>query len=1063
MTTQVLIINPQLAFTVALKQALERTRSFEVHSFTTVDAALEYLQENPQDVALIQTATAGIDGPTLIRELRSLQPDLPIVTSPLQPDELMRRLNVQASIDIPFTARDVIPLLNAAAEARGTIETPAVTVDAPAIPGGTQALADVDEEFIVTTRFGEEPDPEALAAEPTDVTFDDVLNDLNDASIFDLDLDQIQQTGTAEETPNRARSTRNFDDLVRSMRSDEARKPLHERTQSLIDFTLPTKEEPGRPRDAAESTRMFRRLAEEEPPMPGLEDGGTVGDLMSGVADSGFRDVLAILSGEERAPESNPGAASLSDDDLQAVLNSFYEADTGSEPDAGPEDPFRQFEEAAPGHEGRSTARVILETALDESTPPDQFSIDALLSSIEQHLPEHRPNVRPLPSWQRETEALVAEPDFLPEEPSRVLPLDFTGDLYDQTTRPSSQQRIETRAGDMETEAVRPVMRPQPPELPDDIDLSIFEQETPAPYEADVPIAEVEDIDLSIFEQETPPPYEAVVETPEAQPEPDDIDLSIFEQETPYGLPAYADLSMFDEEPPEFMTAEPAEVAPAHDQPHSVDGLPEDVDASVEPLLMEKFYGAWDDSGTVELVAEEAAETGEPAAAWEADVWAEPDAAAELEAEAAEFEFESNEFNAEPVLEADDSDVWAELEALDQSAETAPAWMSDEAEPALEAVEQGQVDLWPDEAQPETWPALDEVEAEAPPSFEVDEAAAAAWAMPEELPEAPLSLPEPVQEAPAVWMGERLPELPELPVHSFDTSLFDTAFDQLAAFDFPDAEILQLQPGTGARPVDDPRIAQLALSLTHASLESTAEATILTRQGEIVAFAGDLTRDDLEELRRVVGSWTNDIQQAHVSFVTLASTNRVVMVYSRLTEGGLALSMVFAGSTPLRDIRRQGKRLQEALESVPEPEAVLASLAPIVELQRAAAPVEAADVGPLVTQGALWVLADPNDQLDDDVAQAITVGLRTQLAEQRWLVHSVDARDEFVYVVADMPAERLQPELIADLKQRAATIATAVEPLLDPANLWADGYMMVSPGRELELDEIQDFINFERM
>src|SRR5690606_26115294 len=135
--------------------------------------------------------------------------------------------------------------------------------------------------------------------------------------------------------------------------------------------------------------------------------------------------------------------------------------------------------------------------------------------------------------------------------------------------------------------------------------------------------------------------------------------------------------------------------------------------------------------------------------------------------------------------------------------------------------------------------------------------------------------------------------LPTLELPEFDTALFDTAFDQLAAFDFPDAEVLQLQPQTGARPVDDPRIAQIALSLTHASLESTAEATLLTRRGEIVGFAGDLTREDLEALQHLVSQWNHDLKQAHFGFVTLASTNRVVMVYTCRTVGDLSLSMIF--------------------------------------------------------------------------------------------------------------------------------------------------------------------------
>src|SRR5690606_35060848 len=122
-----------------------------------------------------------------------------------------------------------------------------------------------------------------------------------------------------------------------------------------------------------------------------------------------------------------------------------------------------------------------------------------------------------------------------------------------------------------------------------------------------------------------------------------------------------------------------------------------------------------------------------------------------------------------------------------------------------------------------------------------------------------------------------------------------------------------------------------------------------------------------------------------------------------------------------------------------------------------------ADVGPLVAQGALWVLADPNAQLDDELAEALIAGLQTQLTEARWHVHTVEARDEYVYVYADMPAERPQPELVDELKLRAANILAAVDPGISPTGLWAEGYMVVSPGRLLEMDEIQDFVNFERM
>lgn len=1044
MTTQVLIINPQLAFTVALKQALERTGAFDVHPFTTADAAIEYLHDIPQDVALIQTTIPGVDAASLIHALRSVQPDLPIVISPRQPDALLQRLNVQGALDAPFNARDVIPLLNAAVAVRDSIQEVTPPPIAPP-PGATQTLDDVDESFVVTTRFSDEDDEDAPPEESA--SFDDVLDSLNDSNIFDLDLDNLSPSDAlSEDTPSRSRGGRNFDDLVRSMRADDARKPLHQRTQSLIDFTLPGKDDPSRPRDPSESTRLFHRLAEEEPPMPGLEDEGTVGDLMSGVVDSGFRDVLALLRGDEPTPvSSGQKPPSLSDDELQAVLDSFYESD--DEEDEASPDPFRDFEAEPSGEEGRSTARVILETAFDESTPPEQFSVDELIASIERQLPEHRPNVSPLPSWLRDTQPLVAEPDFLPEEPSRVVPLDFTGDPYDQTTRPSSKQHIETRAGELETEDLEPVARTQPTDMPDFPSTPAFEEED------------------AVSEEEWQALFADVEPVPEvAEPLIEDVPEEPEEDEAP------------------FYEAVPQDEAPVVDEPtlahQPLDVIPTDVEAPLEPLLMEKFTGAWDDSGSVDVVETEDEAWEEAPEDWDQQAVAE---LATLDGQDDDaFVFDTGE--AEPALEPDDSDVWAELSDLEAEAEpeesafaawdeaeavdadeltwdeveAAEAGVSawDEAE-AVEPAPQDSGEVWPEEdalEAPGPWPAL-----EAPEDVEDTSERDSAWAAYIE------ALPEPQPEAPVVWKGERLPELPTMELPEFDTALFDTSFNQLADFDFPDAEILQFQPQLGARPVDDPRIAQLALSLVHASLESTAEATLLTRHGDIVGFAGELTREDLEQLQRAVSQWDGDIEQAHVGFVTMASNSRVVMVYTCRTEGELALSMVFAGSTPLRDIRRQGKRLVEALESVPEPEAALASLAPIVELQRAQVLEEPADIGPLVAQGALWVLADPNALLDDELAEALMVGLNTQLTEAHWQVHAVEAHEEYVYVYADMPAERSQAELIDELKLRAATILAAVDPAIPATGLWSEGYMVVSPGRLLEMIEIQDYVNFERM
>src|SRR4030095_14022270 len=118
MATRVLIINRQLVFAVTLKQALEQTGTFDVHPFTTADAAFEYLRDHPQDVALVDFTLPGRSGAKVIQQLRGIQSDSAVIVSPRQADAegLTSKLRLQGMIDMPFGARDVIPLIEQALE-----------------------------------------------------------------------------------------------------------------------------------------------------------------------------------------------------------------------------------------------------------------------------------------------------------------------------------------------------------------------------------------------------------------------------------------------------------------------------------------------------------------------------------------------------------------------------------------------------------------------------------------------------------------------------------------------------------------------------------------------------------------------------------------------------------------------------------------------------------------------------------------------------------------------------------------------------------------------------------
>jgi REP element-mobilizing transposase RayT/CheY-like chemotaxis protein len=261
--------------------------------------------------------------------------------------------------------------------------------------------------------------------------------------------------------------------------------------------------------------------------------------------------------------------------------------------------------------------------------------------------------------------------------------------------------------------------------------------------------------------------------------------------------------------------------------------------------------------------------------------------------------------------------------------------------------------------------------------------------------------------------------------------------------------------------VDDPLIAQISLSLMNVSLESIVEAALLTRDNQIVAFAGSMAREDIEALRQLFhDEWTVPAGGGvKMKFFTLESSGRDYMLYGRRTEHDLCLWLIVPGSTHLADIKAQSRKLIEALQSVPEtpPE-------PIAPDEAVAAVETAVERQPYAY---VWTLRDPAARLAPPVAQAIRSGMRVQLGERAWQIDEIRAEDDFVYILAQVPDDTPPYEVIRDLKRRSAEIVREIarrqNQRLDPASLWADSYLIVTPGRPLDMEEIQEYIRFERM
>ena len=890
MATQILIVHGQLPFAIKLKQTLERSAPFEAHPFTTVEAALDYLQDHVQDVALVDFTLPDFPGDVIVRQLRTVQPNIIVVATPRLDSSRMGTLEILASLDQGFPPRELVNLVN---DYFTHNERPSYTP-----PATTALLARMTKE-----KQQQRPTPKAPENLPEYTSLDDIISSAGGAQIFEAPLAEgdtppsaASELSWAEEAPKsesafnevlnslpadapEAAPSNPFTDLVNSMRTEEQHRPLPSRQQQFVEYILTggmdslleqIEQSQGvedTPKQSA--TTLFERLAQEEPPPPSFEESGTVSDLVTGVHDRSFRNVLSILRGEEVSEESEANAA------ITPPTPSDF--DVGPRPEINIPRAIEEFnfdDEPTP-------AKVILQRTLEQSMSAGGFSLEELLANIEAQLPQHRPRVLPLPSWMREQQQrpqddafLVSEPDFLPEQlPEDASSVELSDDFYhDQPTQPAHGQVIEANPEALETEWLESPQRslgntvPFPDTLPEEIP-----QQATIVHEANVSASDeaVEAVD-DVWADEETPSHSA-----------EGVEAEIPEAAWP------------DEETP----------VPAASMVSAPTDLPEE--------FPQETTGNW-------------------------------------------YDFASEEFNTQ-------FEMMAAFQVLGQEGVSSGALYTE--------------------------------------------------VLVEPQPGVPQNAPPEVQPQAAASGGD-----------------------------------------------EDPYLAQLALSLTEVTLELTAEATVLARDQQIVAYAGRMPAEEIEELRGTIADdWDAAVNEVRIRFITAQNSGRDYMLYSRRTEDDFTLSLVFAGTTPLRDIRRQGQRLVDALTAVPE--------APIVaeaKLTLAATPIPI-DVSSMTPYACVWLLRDPRAHLDDAVSQAIVAGLNIQMREKQWNIQSLQVHEDYVYLLADVPGEDPAYKIVRDLKRRSAEIAHAQNPAYLRDGMWADSYLVVTPGRDLDIEEIQQFINFDRM
>jgi len=1154
MATRLLVIHKQLVFAVTIKQALEQTGGFAVHPFTKAEAAFDFLRDHPQDIALVDFNLPGRSGTKVIQQLRSLQPDIAIIVTPQLSANDMRSFGVQASLNSPFTARDLLPLLQnvldeVPSDNLGTAPSP--TVDSQMTTSNLGEQKRIQRQQMGTTQnLGEKALNRPSEPSQTNILNPKALEEEDKPQTKELENNPLKQPRPAAQNPEPERwmplpttqplvepppkasksdpfKTRNLDDIDLNDLRPPKTKPFVEdapppaanidrfQTRNLQDDSdsepkadtriLP--DIPSVPEIDSLSTRRFDSSPYDEEDSPQTRD---LGRQQPGFDPFGTRPL-----GDNTAPPAPPEFSSL-----DQVLQSFGMV----------EPPQDEMDTPAVPTKDSDALRQFIAT---NSGQFDAESFDDVLGAIE-------PDIEDTPKKQRQVDFEGLVKSMQRDEPQSRLPDRQQQQLLDfvlTTGMDSVLQEIEkTKTGTLPKLASNrpnrpPEVPPQSPPKQPPTQTSfrkLAEEEPPLPTLEEngtvsdllVGIADSNFRDvLALLNEGGDSQQSAALNKPSAaEPQEAQSDSGYFADFLQATTPDSDSVPVtrapqenydfnfdYDEEDGATVagvvlrstqenTATPGEF--------SLDQLMSDINNRLTThKLKVRPLPSWD----MDTTAFHTPVTDIP----ETPSISPPSVSKRMPGEPSFL----------PEMFPPDEIIPRELPPLETEAEVAEVWTTQASEPSLEQIEEVDADaetmvepgyfdetvagepatidadlfsvIMEDSAALSDQPRYDDQAESSENQFAFD------WNEPDHTVEASpieddLGLPEAeaAVEVPTLDEWDTVMAQPEtaIPVEDFDftaeevvptqdtvaenidsdwgaTDLAPTpdfAVDNINdAWDLPtpvEAEPIPPVETHAAALTEEARIAQLALNLTQVSLETSAEGTILTRQNQIIALAGHLSQEDIIELQNVINNdWGTSGDGARLRFITLPSSNKEYMLYSTGTEDDLILSMIFAGTTPLRVIRQQGQRLIKALGEVPENKPTAAIVAaPRREVQTA---IEET----LEPNAYVWLVRDPEQRLSSAVAHSISAGLMTQLSEMHWKVEQLQVQEEYIYLFADVPSETPSYAVIRELKQRAATIAQKQDSNLEVQGLWADSYLVLSPGRELAPDEIQEFVDFQRM
>jgi REP element-mobilizing transposase RayT/DNA-binding response OmpR family regulator len=115
-------------------------------------------------------------------------------------------------------------------------------------------------------------------------------------------------------------------------------------------------------------------------------------------------------------------------------------------------------------------------------------------------------------------------------------------------------------------------------------------------------------------------------------------------------------------------------------------------------------------------------------------------------------------------------------------------------------------------------------------------------------------------------------------------------------------------------------VSKAAQHLTRLTLESSAQAALITYHDQLWAYAGQLSQEAAQELARtLVRHWSGQKGSDLLRFVRLESTKAEHMLYATELADGMLLAMAFDAETPFSTIRSQAGQLAASFADNTEP------------------------------------------------------------------------------------------------------------------------------------------------